>query len=286
MIPVHNCAQYLARALPIVVQQLPRGSQVVVVDDASTDDAQSVVEKLGDSLATYVRNEVALGAVANFNRCLLLAHGELVHLLHGDDAVRPGFYDAMDEAMADPEVLAAVCRTEYIDESDRVLYATRSERRQSGPWSGALSAMAVSNRIRPSAIVVRRTAYERVGGFREDLPHAADWEMWARIAAAGPMWFVDRPLAQYRTHPSSDTAARVRTGSNVRERVRAIRVVNQLVAPDQRRRTTRAALAYASAYAARTAGRRLAARDLPAGAAQAREAVRCAVLAVSPGGIR
>ena len=36
---------------------------------------------------------------------------------------------------------------------------------------------------RPAGIVVRRRAYERLGGFRTDLPHAADWEMWTRLAA-------------------------------------------------------------------------------------------------------
>jgi glycosyltransferase involved in cell wall biosynthesis len=281
MIPVHDCAGYLARALPEVVDQVPSDSQVVVVDDASTDDPRGVVDRLGGSFVTYVRHEPALGAVGNFNRCVELAQGELVHLLHGDDAVAPGFYAAMDEAMADPGVLAAACRTEYIDEADRTIRTTRSERHATGPWSDALRVLAVSNRVRPPGIVVRRTAYQQLGGFRDDLPHAADWEMWARLAAAGPLWFVDRPLARYRVHPSSDTAARVRTGDNIRERIEAIRLISGLVEPVQRRATRRKALAYSSVYAARTAGRRLVARDWRSAVAQTGQALRCAGLAVS-----
>jgi glycosyltransferase involved in cell wall biosynthesis len=267
--------------VPEVVDQVPSDSQVVVVDDASTDDPRGVVDRLGGSLVTYVRHEPALGAVGNFNRCVELAQGELVHLLHGDDAVAPGFYAAMDEAMADPRVLAAVCRTEYIDEAGRTIRTTRSERHGTGPWSDALKVLAVSNRVRPPGIVVRRTAYELLGGFRSDLPHAADWEMWTRIAAAGPVWFVDRPLACYQVRHSSDTAARVRTGDNIRERVDAIRLISGLVDPVQRRATRRKALAYSSVYAARTAGRRLVARDWRSAAAQAGQALRCAGLAVS-----
>jgi glycosyltransferase involved in cell wall biosynthesis len=285
MIPVRNCAEYLAGALSEVVDQVPSDAQVVVVDDASTDDPRGVVDRLGGSLVDYVRQEPAVGAIGNFNRCVELARGELVHLLHGDDAVAPGFYAAMDEAMADPQVLAAVCRTKYIDVAGRTIRTTRSERHGTGPWTDALNVLAVSNRVRPPGIVVRRTAYEQLGGFREDLPHAADWEMWTRIAAAGPVWFVDRPLALYRVHHSSDTAARVRTGDNIRERVEAIRLITALVEPDQRRATRRKALTYSSVYAARTAGRQLVARDWRGAVAQAGQALRCAGLAVTVGNV-
>ena len=81
-----------------------------------------------------------------------------------------------------------------------------------GVWTDALDAFAVSNRVRAPGIVVRRAAYERVGGYRTDLPHAADWEMWTRLAAHGPIVFVDQVLACYRRHDTSDTSARVRPG--------------------------------------------------------------------------
>ena len=135
----------------------------------------------------------------------------------------------------------------------RRLYVTRSYRKGTGVWTNALDAFAVSNRVRTPGIVVRRAAYEQVGGYRTDLPHAADWEMWTRLAAHGPIVFVDEVLACYRRHASSDTSARVRTGANIRERVTAIGVIGGHVAPNRRARTTRRALAYAVVFATRTA---------------------------------
>jgi hypothetical protein len=126
--------------------------------------------------------------------------------------------------------------------------------------------------------VVRRAAYERVGGFRTDLPHAADWEMWTRLAAHGPIVFVDQVLACYRRHHTSDTSARVRTGANVRERVTAIGVIAGHVAPNRRGRTTRRALAYAVVFATRTALSSLRTGKWSAAGRQGREAVRCALL--------
>jgi glycosyltransferase involved in cell wall biosynthesis len=277
VIPVHNCADYLAEALPEVLAQLGDrdDAEILVVDDVSTDDPAQVVERLGRGRVQYRPNPGHLGAVGTFNRGLGLATGELVHLLHGDDMVRPGFYPAMDSALADAATVAAVCRVEDVDASGAPLYITRSYRKGTGVWRDALDALAVSNRVRTPGIVVRRAAYEEVGGYRTDLPHAADWEMWTRLAAHGPVVFVDEVLARYRRHGGSDTSARVLTGDNIRERVTAIGVVAGHVAPNRRARTTRRALAYAIVFATRTALSLVRAGKWSAAGRQGLEAVRC-----------
>ena len=201
-----------------------------------------------------------------------------MHLLHGDDMVLPGFYTAMEHALADPTAVAAVCRVQDLDAHNSPLYITRSYRKGTGVWMNALDALAVSNRVRAPGIVVRRAAYERVGGFRTDLPHAADWEMWTRLAAHGSIMFVDQVLACYRRHDTSDTSARVRTGANVKERVTAIGVIAGHVAPNRRRRTTRRALAYAVVFATRMALSSVRTGKWSAAGRQGREAVRCARL--------
>jgi GT2 family glycosyltransferase len=277
---VHNCADYLARALPEVVSQLADrdDAEIIVVDDASSDNPKQVVDQLGRGWVRYRPNPGHLGAVGTFNRCLALATGELVHLLHGDDAVLPGFYTAMEQALAEPTVVAAVCRVRDVDGHNRPLYATRSYRKGTGIWTNALEAFAVSNRVRAPGIVVRRAAYERVGGYRSDLPHAADWDMWTRLAGQGPIVFVDEVLAVYRRHNTSDSWPRIRTGVNVRERVTAIGVVSAYIAPNRRALTTRKALAYALVFAARTALSLVKAGEWSAAGRQVYEAVRCAWL--------
>jgi glycosyltransferase involved in cell wall biosynthesis len=280
VIPVHNCAGYLARALPEVLAQLADqdDAEIIVVDDASSDDPAGVVERLGAGRVQYRPNPTHLGAIGTFNRCLDLATGELVHLLHGDDEVLPGFYLAMGRALADPQVVAAVCRVQDVDANSSLLYTTRSYRKGTGVWTDALDSLAVSNRVRAPGIVVRRAAYELVGGYRSDLPHAADWEMWTRLAAHGPIVFVDEVLARYRRHATSDTSARAQTGANVRERVTAIGVIGAHVAPHRRARIARRALAYAVVFATRTALASARKGNWVAAGRQLREAARCAWL--------
>ena len=241
-------------------------------------------KRLGDDRVRYHRNQRHLGAIATFNRCLEITRGELVHLLHGDDAVRPGFYRAMESALSDAAIVAAVCRVQDINADGSPIYVTRSYRKGTGVWTDALEALAVSNRVRAPGIVVRRSAYEDVGGYLTALPHAADWEMWTRLAAHGPLMFVDEVLACYRRHDMSDTSARIRTGANVQERIAAIGVVAGHIAPRRRPRTTRKALAYSAVFAFRTALSLVRKGDWSAARQQIRGALRC--VRQLPAGVR
>lgn len=277
MIPVHDCAPMLEFALREVVAQVGDRDdvEIVVVDDMSTDDPEAVVQAAGATNARYVALEHPHGAIANFNRCVALSRGRFVHLLHGDDGVLPGFYDTMEAALASGEAVAALCRTRYIDERGEPTVTTRSERTPSGWWDDAVTTLGVSNRVRPAGIVVRRDAYEAIGGYRTDLPHAADWDMWMRLAAHGRIWFVDEVLSLYRVHGASDTAERIRTGDNVRERIGAIDIVAASVPADVRARTRRRALGYSMVYAGRTTIACARRRDLTAALAQIRGAGAC-----------
>ena len=284
VVPVHNCAPFLADALTGVLAQLPAvDSEVIVLDDDSDDDPAQVVEQVGRGRVRLVANPGRLGASTTFNRGLELASGEFVHLLHGDDAVLPGFYQAMGSALDTTTALAAICRVEDIDAANVPLYRTRSYRRGTGVWSDALEALAVSNRVRAPGIVVRRSAYELVGGFRTDLPHAADWDMWTRLAAHGPVVFVDQVLARYRRHPGSDSRARVLSGANIRERVSAIGVLAGYLEPRRRPWLTRRALLYAAVFATRTSLSLARSREWRAAGVQLAEATRCLVRL--PGGM-
>lgn len=275
MIPVHNSEEFLAATIDSVLAAgLPPGSQLEVVDDRSTDGTGQVARAYADRGVAYHCNNVQLGASANFNECIRRSRGELVHLLHADDLVRPGFYPVLDAAFDAGDTVAAVTRCDYVDDRGKLLETTRSEGAK-GIWRNAVQVLAVSNRIRPPAIVVRRGAYEAVGGFREDLHHAADWEAWVRLALHGPVWFQDEALAAYRVHSQQDTAAQVRSAANMAERVTALQLIVSQLPQEMRRRSLRLGLLYSSVFAGRTALQLMRRRDWTAAGAQAKAALRC-----------
>lgn len=287
MVPSYNCAPYLATTLRSVVAQRPRHvAEIEVIDDQSSDDTPDVVATFADRGVRYYRHAERQGAIGNFNSCLRRATGDLVHLLHADDEVLNGFYERMAAPFADPEVIAVVCRTQYIDEHGRQLHTTRAERDEPGVWADAYETLSVSNRVRPAAIVVRRSVYEEIGGFRTDLPHAADWEMWVRIAKHGHVWFENDVLARHRLHSESDTSGRIRNAANIVERAATIDLISTAHPTRRTPRLRRKAMGYSALFAGRTAVRLARKRDWEGARSQAMAALRCAVGGAFPDNVQ
>jgi glycosyltransferase involved in cell wall biosynthesis len=278
VVPSYNCAPYLAAAINSVLAQRPsRIAELEVVDDRSTDDTAVVLQGFaGDGVRHHVNPENQ-GPIANFNTCLRRATGDLVHLLHADDEVLPGFYARIEAAFRHDGVVAAVCRAEYIDVHGTPLTITRVEQGTSGVWRRAREVLTVSNRVRPAAIVVRRDAYEALGGFRSDLPHAADWDMWTRLAYHGDIWFENAVLARHRVHAASDTARRVASAANIAERVETIRLIAAANPSSDSWRLQRQAMGYTALFAGRTAIRLARNRQWGPAGAQALAAFRYGV---------
>lgn len=243
MIPVFNCARYLEDALRSVLDQDPgpEEMQIAVVDDVSDDDPAEVINRVAPSRVEYIRHATRQGAPGNFNACVRLARGHWVHILHGDDAVRPGFYEAMRQAIAaNPEVVACFCRAIFIDRSGNWIGISDLDLAYPGVYPEFLATIAIGNRVWTPTIVVKREVYEKVGGFNPQLPHCCDWDMWKRVALLGPVWFDPRPLALYRLHEASDTSRLVRNAANIKDMRNALELSLQYLPAESGRRWVKA----------------------------------------------
>jgi hypothetical protein len=276
MIPSFNCAAYLREALASVLAQDPGAGtmQIEVVDDCSSDDPQAVVEELGGDRVGFYGQPENVGHVRNFNTCLRRARGQIVHLLHGDDAVRPGFYRTMQAAFERPQIGAAFCR--YISMDGRGNWQTIAplERDTGGVLENWLEQIALGQRLQTPCMVVRRTVYEQLGGFDRRLTHSEDWEMWTRIAAHFAVWYEPEPLALYRVHGASSSDRSRSVGENVVDLRRTIAINRDVLPPETAATLTARALAITATTAIRRAGRMLRAGDEAAARAQVREALR------------
>jgi glycosyltransferase involved in cell wall biosynthesis len=281
MIPVFNCAHYLRATLASVLSQIPpeQSVQVEVIDDHSTrDDPAAVVEECGQGRVTYFRHAVNVGPQANFTACIQRARGEWVHILHGDDLVAPGFYQTLQAAaQAHPEIGAAFCRTINVDADGLWIDLSPLEARTPGVHPNLIHRLAVENRIMFPSIAVRRTTYEKLGGFHPSLLHSADWDMWKRVALAGPVWYEPASLAMYRLHAQSDTSSLMRTGANIADARRAIEIARAYLPEDDREDLTRRARLYHGLYAIEVAGQMVERRAWSSAVAQLREAFRCSI---------
>jgi glycosyltransferase involved in cell wall biosynthesis len=280
MIPTYNCANYLRQTLASVLAQDlgPGMMQIEVVDDCSTrDDPEAVVNELGRGRVAFYRQPENGGHTANFRTCLDRSRGRLIHLLHGDDAVGEGFYQKMRAGFeARPDIGAAFCRQIIIDEHGNQTWISDLERHESGVLEGWLDRIAVRQLIQTPSIVVRREIYETLGMFDRRLSWAEDWEMWVRIAAHYPVWYEVEPLAFYRMHASSNSGRHIRTGENLRDIRRAVRIIQDYLPSGTAETIGRRSLEFWAADALRNRlPNILASGDLRTAAVQIREALHC-----------
>jgi glycosyltransferase involved in cell wall biosynthesis len=280
MIPTYNCAAYLRETLESVLAQDPgpERMQIQVVDDHSTaDDPEAVARELGRGRVEFHRQPRNIGHTRNFDTCIRLARGRLVHILHGDDRVLPGFYRTLEAAFdADPEIGAAFCRVQVVDQAGNPRYEVPPLQPESGRVARGPRVMAVEQPVETPSIVVRREVYEALGGFDGRLRSCGeDLEMWVRIAARYPVWYEVEPLAVYRTHPRSLSGASFRTGQNIRDVRLAIETCRASLPRDEADEIAAQAKERAALWALAIAVDAITARDLATARVQVREALAC-----------
>jgi glycosyltransferase involved in cell wall biosynthesis len=203
MIPTYNGDPHLIDTLECVLAQDPGPDemQIEVVDDRSTrGDPEALTRKVGGDRVSFFRQPANLGHSGNFNTCIRRARGEVVHILHDDDRVRPGFYERLGAPLRDdPSLGGAFTRNIYADADGHWRSFSPVERSSAGIIEDWLFRIASGQRTTTPAVVVRRSVYEALGGFDQSVRVGGeDWEMWVRIATRYPVWFEPEPLAVYR----------------------------------------------------------------------------------------
>ncbi|MCU1442901.1 MAG: glycosyl transferase [Cryobacterium sp.] len=230
IIPCFNYARFLRAAVSSALSQNGVSIDVVIVDDASTDDSAAVAEELvaADSRVRLLTNKHNLGAVGTFNAGLEDARGEYLIRLDADDMLTPGSAGrATALAEAFPGVGMVYGRPRHFSSATPPRHRDRatSWRVSSGAdWLDLRCRLAV-NCITSPEVVMRRSVVDRIGGQRR-LGHTHDMEMWFRLAREADVgWICGSDQAWHREHPDSMSALGVDLMTDLRERAEAFEVL-------------------------------------------------------------
>ncbi len=239
MLPTFEPDMRLAEALRSVLAQ-DRGPglmEIVVVDDGSLESDVAAIVRSADARerVRLVRHANRLGLAGNWNRAIDASSGRLVHLLHQDDFVLPGFYARMAEAFRQADGIGmAFCRSRIIDGEGRRLKTSSRLRWLPGVVARWPEIIAERQRVQTPSAIVARSTYDAVGPYRTDLCHTLDWEMWVRIATRFPVWHEPRALAAYRRHAGNESSRLFTKGAVWPDIVRAIRLNSERFAEAER----------------------------------------------------
>ncbi len=283
MIPTYNGTKYLEQTLRSVLDQDPgvEQMQIEVIDDCSTeDDPEALVKKIGQGRVSFFRQPQNLGLIGNWNSCIQRSQGYWIHILHQDDIALPGFYRYLQQAVNSKVAIgAAFCRHLHMDEHGHWQALSRLERREPGILEDWIEEIAVMQHIQFPSMVVKRSAYEKVGGFCSEAHYAADWEMWKRISAHYSVWYEPQVLACYRSHSGSETSRLARSGQDFADIRKAIEI-SELYLPTSKVRALSKKAGEAWALYALTSVRWMVIKkDFSIVLTRIREAIKCSISA-------
>lgn len=216
VIPCFNYARYLRGCVHSVLSQSEVSVRVLVIDDGSSDDTPQVGAALAasDCKVEFQRHQANRGHIATYNEGLLeWSTADYVVLLSSDDMLTPGALGRAIRIMDDNKNIGMVYGRTIHFKEEAELPTVRPCEYGYTQWSGTewleRRCRAGHNVITSPEVVVRGSVQRNVGGYRADLPHAGDLEMWLRIAAVSDIAYVRRvPQAFYRVHPASMMRAR------------------------------------------------------------------------------
>lgn len=237
MIPVYNCSNFIPDVLVSVLIQAydENEMQIEVVDDASTDaDIEAMVKAIGKGRIKYYRQPQNVGSLRNFETCIKRSKGRLVHLLHGDDRVKLGFYDKITYLFDEyPEIGAAFSNYSFINEEGETAMDYNLGEVEDGVLENWLIRIAEFQKIQYASMVVRREVYEKLGSYF-GMNYGEDWEMWVRIAKHYPVAYTPEILAEYRGHSGSLTWEKAVDGHLFRDLNQVMQHIQQHVPPKKR----------------------------------------------------
>ena len=204
IIPTYNRASMVIEAVESVLAQDMTDFELIVINDGSTDETEEKLSAYGSRLKYYQQENAGVSAARN--RGIRFSAAPLVAFLDSDDLWLPPKLQVQYTYMtANPEV--HICQTEEIWwRNGRRVNPKKYHQKPSGDiFQRSLELCLVS----PSAVMMRRELFEKVGSFDEELPMAEDYDLWLRVAVDYPVVLLPEPLVIKRGgHPDQLSASK------------------------------------------------------------------------------
>lgn len=198
---MYNGAAFVGRQVESILAQLSAEDELVVVDDASSDESPAILSGIKDPRLHVHRNERNLGVLQTFERALSLSRGEILFLSDHDDVWLPGkVARALEIFASHPRVTMVVSDAALIDDEGRTLNESFFSVR--GRFARGFVRNFVKNKYLGCTLSFRREMLRRFLPIPRDVPMHDIW-FGLLNEIYGETYFIDAPLVAYRRHRSN-----------------------------------------------------------------------------------
>ncbi len=237
-IPTYNSSRYLKECLDSVAAQSYKNLEVIISDNASTDETVFIVNQYVERYRFKLDiNSKNMGALANFNKLISLATGKYVAIYHADDVYNKNIVEESVRILNAHDSVGLVGSMGNIMNDDGTIFNTfrlpkhlKKLNKTIYSFDEALSAILKRGWffVTPS-IMVRRKALEELGAFDlNGYGSAADYELWLRIANKYDAAILNNKLINYRVHKSQGTEREVRKNPEVADIVLVVKKYREI----------------------------------------------------------
>lgn len=206
IVPCHNYGRYLRECVGSVVTQEGCAVRVLVIDDASADDSLAVARGLAaeDPRVQVRAHESNRGHIATYNEGIAWTSADYMLLLSSDDMAAPGAFSRATRLMEANRNVGFVYGTSIrftdgVDMGAAAAPAPPPAVEAGIDFIRKVCARPV-NTVETATAVVRTSLQKQVGGYRPELPHSGDMEMWLRLAAQADVGVIPAVQAFTRIH--------------------------------------------------------------------------------------
>ena len=205
LVPVFNGERYLSSSLDSILNQSYPNTEVIVLDDASTDRTPEILASYGDRIRT-ITQERNRGIYGNMNTGIESASGEYIAIYHSDDLYEPNIVTREVEFLSShPEAGAVFCSDVFIDpdgaKTGQLELPAEIRGNQPLPYPTVLNTLLTYRNVflRCPSCMVRADVYKAVGPYRDQqFRNTSDLEMYLRIARSYSIGVLEDHLFKYR----------------------------------------------------------------------------------------
>lgn len=215
LMPVYNAGKYVSQAIESIISQSFKDWELILINDGSTDNSESIIMQYEDSRIYYIKNTENLQLIKTLNKGIDYCDGQYIARMDADDICLPDrLKQQVDFLDHHPDYL--ICGTSAIVVDNDGVKTGKIHNLTDNNFL-QISLLFSPSFIHPSMMIRKEILQQN--RYDEAYKHVEDYELWCRIAQQGKIANIDRELLKYRWHNTNISVVNNRAQDELKDRI-------------------------------------------------------------------
>lgn len=217
IIPTYNRSAYLKLAIESILNQSYTNFEIIITDNASTDDTETVVKAFNSDKIKFFKNLENYGVVRNHNIAIEKSSGQYIHIFSDDDLMEQNSLEAKVKILDELQNVGLVhSNINTINADGEIIDSNHWARNYFNKWQKTHSLNSIFtgkyylkvlyshwNIISMPSVMIRRNLLEKTGVFDNNTHFLCDWHLWMRLCLFCDIYYLNDKYVKYRIHTSN-----------------------------------------------------------------------------------